>query len=134
MPKPAPCSLAHPLPAHSSNVSPLSLPPRAKRSLRESIEYTFVSFEGSNPHCDARTGRGGSSSIYYIIRYIPLFPPFIPLSAPLFRFFLKKSFPTLCQFAEKSYLCTRKTGTPPTSHHGGCFPALRKKEFFDRFS
>ena len=30
----------------------------AKRSFRESIEYTFVSFEGSNPHCDARTGWG----------------------------------------------------------------------------
>ena len=31
----------------------------AKRPFRESIEYTFVSFEGSNPHCDARTGWGG---------------------------------------------------------------------------
>ena len=31
----------------------------AKRFFRESIEYTFVSFEGSNPHCDARTGWGG---------------------------------------------------------------------------
>ena len=34
---------------------------RAKRSFRESIEYTFVSFEGSNLHCDARTGKGGGS-------------------------------------------------------------------------
>ena len=36
----------------------------AKRFFRESIEYTFVSFEGSNPHCDARTGRGGGFSPY----------------------------------------------------------------------
>ena len=60
--------------------------------------------------------------------------PFPRFYVRLFHYFLKKSFPTLCRFAEKSYLCTRKTGTPPTSHHGGCFPALRKKEFFDRFS
>ena len=60
--------------------------------------------------------------------------PFSRFPVRLFHYFLKKSFPILCQFAEKSYLCTRKTGTPPTSDHGGCFFALRKKEFFDRFS
>ena len=69
--------------------SSLSLPPRAKRSLRESIEYTFVSFEGSNPHCDARTGRGGSPYILYNKVYSPSsrhLPPFLPL---FFAFFLK---------------------------------------------
>ena len=43
----------------------------AKRFFRESIEYTFVSFEGSNPHCDARTGRGGSPYILYNKVYPP---------------------------------------------------------------
>ena len=36
----------------------------------------------------------------------------------LFLYFLKKSFVFLCQFAEKSYLCTRKTGTTPTNGRG----------------
>ena len=72
--------------------------------------------------------------IYYIIRCIPLpFGYYCPFYT-LFLIFLKKSFPFLCRFAEKSYLCTRKTGTPPTSQAGGCFCCATKKEFFDRFS
>ena len=72
--------------------------------------------------------------IYYIIRYIHPSPMIIIPSPLFFLVFLKKTFLFLCRFAEKSYLCTRKTGTPPTSQAGGCFCCATKKEFFDRFS
>ena len=52
--------------------------------------------------------------IYYIIRCTLLISVIIVLFTLFFLVFLKKSFLFLCRFAEKSYLCTRKTGTTPT--------------------
>ena len=52
--------------------------------------------------------------------------PFSRFPVRLFHYFLKKSFPTLCQFAEKSYLCTRKTGTTPTNWRS-CFSYAKKE-------
>ena len=61
----------------------------AKRFFRESIEYTFVSFEGSNPHCDARTGRGGSPYILYNKVYPPSPVRLLSILHSFFFIFLK---------------------------------------------
>ena len=50
-----------------------------------------------------------------------------------FVIFFKFSISFLCQFAEKLYLCTRKTGTTSCTDGGGNV-TLKKKEFFERFS
>ena len=101
--------------------------------------YVSFPFPVSSSNVPPPPSQGGSGwvlpppPIYYIIRYIHPSSPFSCPSGIFFRQFLKKSSSFLCRFAEKSYLCTRKTGTPPTSHHGGCFPALRRKSSLTDF-
>ena len=68
--------------------------------------------------------------IYNIIRCIL---PFIVPSTPLFSYFLKISFMFLCWFAEKSYLCTRKTGTTPTDWRSWFSYAIKERVLWKIF-
>ena len=58
----------------NSSRFPFSVPPLSpslpgrKGPLEKVLNILSCPLRGSNPHCDARTGRGGSPSIYYIIR------------------------------------------------------------------
>ena len=49
------------------------------------------------------------------------------LSRSILRYFLKNSFLFLCWFAEKSYLCTRKTGTTPTDRRSWFSYAIKER-------